>query len=161
MKKKYYIYWNGEKRMRGTMTVLISDQDTFPEPQPGFQEVSKFWYLIFRLTTKRRSDLEFDIRKLLRLDTYDLEWQKLSLETWKRIEEEMAKNDIKTKLTLYWRDGERQVVSGASAGEALIEAGFNTEAIAEISFIANGDDHDWIFKDGGWVKKAQPHLIKI
>lgn len=62
--------------------------------------------------------------------------------------------DAKT-FTLYWRDGKRELVHGATIAEACTHAGYGAGAIRALDFYAKGDDNSywWDAKERDWHNK--------
>ena len=56
--------------------------------------------------------------------------------------------------TLYWRDGKRETVSGATPEQAMTLAGYGGGAVRALDFYANGDDRDytWNAEKRDWVR---------
>ena len=59
-----------------------------------------------------------------------------------------------SEFTFYWRDGVRQVFDGASAADALRRAGYGQGALAALDFHCAGenDEYEWI--NGTWIRRA-------
>lgn len=55
--------------------------------------------------------------------------------------------------TLYWRDGKRELVQGTGVNNALDRAGYGAGALRALDFWAEGDDHEYTWLGGEWVKK--------
>lgn len=50
------------------------------------------------------------------------------------------------QFTLFWRTGDRNVVSGRSVAEAMTLAGFSAGSVSALDFYANGDCHDYVWE---------------
>ena len=62
-----------------------------------------------------------------------------------------------TRWTLYWRNGERQIVEGPDAATAMNCAGIGAGALAALDFYKKGaEDHGyrWAADDRRWVKEG-------
>ena len=63
-------------------------------------------------------------------------------------------------FTLYWRTGDREVVTGETVEKAMMLAGYGGGAIRALDFYAKGDDREWKWapETREWVaeQKAQP-----
>lgn len=56
------------------------------------------------------------------------------------------------KFTFYWLDGKRQVFEGRHPADALNRAGYGGGALRALDFCAKGDNHDYVWSAGAWVK---------
>jgi hypothetical protein len=58
------------------------------------------------------------------------------------------------KFTLYWFDGTSEVITGETAYEAMVHAGFGGGAIAALDFWAHGDikEYSWNKEIRQWLK---------
>lgn len=54
------------------------------------------------------------------------------------------------KFTLYWKTGDREVVEGRTAGQAMTLAGYGGGAARALEFWAQGDNRDYV-----WNKEAR------
>ena len=59
--------------------------------------------------------------------------------------------DLK-KFTLYWLDGEKEVIEGFNAFNAIFLARWRS-GNRVLDFFADGDNHDYEWQDGKWVRK--------
>lgn len=57
------------------------------------------------------------------------------------------------KFTLYWRDGQRNVVRGRTISEAMNLAGYGGGTLGALDFYAKGEDSDyrWNAPTREWV----------
>jgi hypothetical protein len=57
--------------------------------------------------------------------------------------------------TLYWRTGDREIVKGENAAQAMTLAGYGGGAVGALDFYANGEDHGYIWNAGkkAWMQK--------
>ncbi len=55
-----------------------------------------------------------------------------------------------TEFTLYWRDGTKNVVTGADIADAMNRAGFGAGAVRALDFYAKGDHRPYEWRDGEW-----------
>ncbi len=53
-------------------------------------------------------------------------------------------------FTVYWRTGKRELVWGADRASALTSAGYGNGATGAIDFIAEGENGDYVWRDGDW-----------
>lgn len=49
------------------------------------------------------------------------------------------------KFTLYWKTGDREVVEGSSAGQAMTLAGYSRGATRALDFWDEGECHDYVW----------------
>lgn len=67
-----------------------------------------------------------------------------------------AVEDNKT-FTLYWKTGEREIVKGRDAAEAMTLAGYSGGAVAALDFYAAGEDTAYAWeKDSREWKRTAP-----
>lgn len=61
------------------------------------------------------------------------------------------------KFTLYWRDGKRQVVEGATIAAACTSAGYGGGALRALDFWSHGEcsDWEWIAAERNWRPVAR------
>lgn len=61
------------------------------------------------------------------------------------------------KFTLYWREGKREIVEGASISDAYAKAGLGAGAIPSLDFYADGNDDkcEWNKETHEWNKKER------
>lgn len=58
-----------------------------------------------------------------------------------------------TEFTFYWLDGEREVLSGNDVPDAFRRAGYGAGARFALDFTAVGDNREYIWTGGKWVKQ--------
>lgn len=64
----------------------------------------------------------------------------------------MSKDCNEGVFTLFWRDGQRDVLPGSSVTDAMDRAGYGAGAVAALDFYSNGDNSEYMWlKDEGWV----------
>jgi hypothetical protein len=51
----------------------------------------------------------------------------------------------KNKFTLYWLDGKSEVITGETAYEAMVHAGYGGGAMSALDFWAYGDNKDYVW----------------
>lgn len=58
-----------------------------------------------------------------------------------------------TTFTLYWRTGQREVVTGQTMADAFMRAGYGGGAIRALDFYQHGDvdTHTWDAGDRRWL----------
>lgn len=54
------------------------------------------------------------------------------------------------QFTLFWLNGKREVVIGATVDDAMNRAGYGGGALRALDFFAEGDNHDWEWRDKNW-----------
>jgi hypothetical protein len=64
-------------------------------------------------------------------------------------------------FTFYWRDGSRDVLSGADPADALNRAGFGAGAVRALDFHASGDNQEWEWRDKDWRPKEGSELHRL
>jgi hypothetical protein len=67
------------------------------------------------------------------------------------------------KFTLYWLTGDREVVSGQNAADAMTKAGYSHGSLPALDFWEHGDNnnnYEWSQSDRRWVITAE-HLADI
>jgi hypothetical protein len=59
------------------------------------------------------------------------------------------------QFTFYWRTGERQVLSGDDAADALNKAGYGGGAVRALDFHAKGDnqEYEWDATEREWKRR--------
>jgi hypothetical protein len=55
--------------------------------------------------------------------------------------------------TFYWLDGTKEILEGESVHQAFIYAGYGAGAIAALDFTCNGENNNYEWINGKWVKK--------
>ena len=58
-------------------------------------------------------------------------------------------------FTFYWLTGERDVSCGVDAADALTNAGYGAGAFLAIDFCTEGDNYDYEWRDGKWVRRDE------
>lgn len=56
--------------------------------------------------------------------------------------------------TLFWLDGKREVVHGATIAEAMTSAGYGGGAVRALDFYASGDRDDYQWDGRDWSQSA-------
>ena len=51
------------------------------------------------------------------------------------------------KFTLFWKTGQREVVEGRSAAQAMTLAGYSAGAVGALDFWAKGDCRDYVWSN--------------
>lgn len=58
------------------------------------------------------------------------------------------------QFTFYWLDGTREVLNGKDVTNAFVKAGYSAGAMRALDFTCNGDNEDYEWVNGKWIKKV-------
>lgn len=65
---------------------------------------------------------------------------------------------VRKKRTFFWLNGKREVLDGDSVADALMNGGYNAGALHALDFVANGDNDDYFWQNGHWIKKTESNI---
>lgn len=55
------------------------------------------------------------------------------------------------QFTFYWLDGKKEILTGMSPLGCLNRAGYGAGAMRALDFCVEGDNNNYVWKDGKWV----------
>lgn len=69
------------------------------------------------------------------------------------------KMKIKNKYTFFWLTGNREILEGTDAADALNKAGYGNGAVRALDFYAPDDNNDYVWNEKAHTWDKKPELI--
>jgi hypothetical protein len=67
----------------------------------------------------------------------------------------------KNTYTLYWKTGQRELVSGNNVAEAMTLAGYSNGAVPALEFWMRGDNKEYYWTGHKWEKEKEMGVYSL